>query len=248
VTEPVAPWIFQVVGPLIWLAMAGFHARRTASSRQLSTAALFFIGATTMWWQEWYADWGGYLLFSSHFELMPWGDTPWTTPNKPWAVIPAYGWFFGLGLPALLAAVESVRRRRPHWNVWAAVAVVVVPIFYAIDLGIEGFATVMGWWTYANPLGPVLHTSRGSFPLLYPVMLFVLWALVTIRLFLARDDRGRWSHERLLGVDRVSEGWKRELARAGAWSATLNVLFWFLLVLPLILVRQAFGESSSLVP
>jgi hypothetical protein len=244
VTEPLAPWVFQVVGPLVWLAMAGFHAWRTAGRRQLSAGALFFIGATTMWWQEWYADWGGYLLFSPHFELMPWGATTWTTPHKPWAVIPAYGWFFGLGLPGLLAAVESVQRRQPRWSAWAAAAAVVVPVFYAIDLGIEGFATVMGWWTYTNPVGPVLHTSRGSFPLLYPVLLFVFWALVTVRLSLARDDRGR----RLLGVDRVSEGWKRELARAGAWSVTLNVLFWFLLVFPLILVRQGLGTSSSLVP
>jgi hypothetical protein len=248
VKSPLVPWIFTVAGPFLWLALALHHARITARRRFLSPGALLFIAGTTMWWQEWYADWGSYLLFNGHFPLIPWGSSTWTSPNKPWAVIPAYGWFFGLALPGLLALVAALRRRVPEWSTWGLVAAVVVPVFYLIDLGLESTASRLGWWSYTRTVGPTLSTPRGSFPLFYPAGVFVVWAVVTVRLLVERDDTGHWRHERLLRIPRIPPGWKREIARASVWALTLNALFWFVLVLPTILLRHAFGHPSALVP
>ena len=95
-SPPVLGWLFEVIGPLIWLALAAFFAYTCFKRRELTLPTLVFIGGTTMWWQEWYGDWGAYVLYNPHLALIPGYDWPLTSPNKPWAVIPAYGWFYAL--------------------------------------------------------------------------------------------------------------------------------------------------------
>ena len=42
---------------------------------------------------------------------------------------------------------------------------ITIPVFYAWDLFVEGFAAYLGWWSYTDGWGPALDTDRGSFPL-----------------------------------------------------------------------------------
>ncbi len=110
--DPLVPWIFEIVLPLIWLGIAAFHFNRTRRTGAISLSALLFLGGTTMWWQEWYADWAAYLLFNYNFAQIPWGPTAWTAPSKPWAVIPSYGWYFGIVF-ALLVMLAGPRKKSP---------------------------------------------------------------------------------------------------------------------------------------
>ncbi|MBA3034857.1 MAG: hypothetical protein FP814_00015 [Desulfobacterium sp.] len=246
--DPLVPWIFEIVLPLIWLGIAAFHFSRTRRSGVLSLSALLFLGGTTMWWQEWYADWGAYLLFNYNFVQIPWGPTAWTAPSKPWAVIPSYGWYFGIVFALLVMLAERVKKARPSWSSLRATAVVVIPIFYLWDLAVEGSSAALGWFSYTNILGPALMTARGNFPLVWPILYFVFFAVMVVWLFVQKDVAGIWLHERLFGVHRMASGAKREFARFLVWSLTMNIMFWFVYNLPTCLLRVAFGGPSTLVP
>jgi hypothetical protein len=252
-----AQWFFEIVGPLLAVGLAVIFLARARRSGTLSLTALVFFGAITMFWQEWYTDWGAYLRYNEHFHLMPWGTTFWTTPNKPWAVIASYGWFFAAGLPLIVWACTRVARRRAvaRGAVFdgrvplGVVAAVAGPLFWIGDILAEGLFTKLNWYQYTRTTGPAISSSsRGSFPVLYPAVLFVVWAIVTIWLLSQPGPDGLRPHERFMRVDRVRPGARRELARFAAMAVFLNVSFWFLLVFPSILVRVAFGSSSSLVP
>lgn len=244
---PVAGWVFEVVGPIVWIVAAATFLVRGRRNGALALPALVFFGTTTMFWQEWYTDWGAYLLFNDDFTLMPWGSTFWTTPNKPWAVIAGYGWFFAAGLPGLLLLCRRAARGKPKVPLWI-VAAVVGPLFWIGDVGAEGLMTLINWYEYTDPVGPVISTSEGAIPVAYPALVFVLWAVVAVWLLLQQNDKGWLLHERALRVDRVGAGLRRELARVGAMALLMNATFWFVLVFPTILVREAFGDPSTLVP
>jgi hypothetical protein len=131
-----------------------------------------------MWWQEWFGDWAAYIVYNPHFTLIPWHATTWTTPNKPWAVIPAYGWYYTLSLLLLVALVDRVRRSRPHASALLTAVAVGLPLFYLIDLLVEGGASVLGMWSYDHYVGPAITSSKGNFPLLHPIVFFAVWCTV----------------------------------------------------------------------
>lgn len=245
---PLMAWMFQIVVPLTCLAMAIYHLNRTRRTGSLSLAALLFLGGMTMWWQEWYADWGAYIMQNPHFALMPWGSTTWTTPYKPWGVIPGYGIYFGAAYWLLVEMIERLRKAKPDLGPWAATTLVVAPMFYLWDLGIETGVTSMGWLTYTFSFGPAITNAHGSFPLVWPITLFAASSVLMVRLFIAKGADGLWPHERILGIGGMAQGFKRELARFCAWAVTMNLMFWFFLTFPLILVRIYFGPASTLVP
>lgn len=252
---PTAGWLFEIVGPIVWIVFATVFFARARRDGALTLSAVLFFATTTMFWQEWYTDWGAYLLFSDDFALMPWGTTTWTTPNKPWAVIAGYGWFFAASIPALRALCARVARRRNRTTAGSApavsmliVAAVVGPIFWIGDVAAEGLFTTLNWYEYTNPWGPAIASSNGDIPILYPALVFVLWAVVCVWLLLQQDDRGWLLHERVLRVDQMGASWRRELARVGATALMVNVTFWFLLVFPTVLARETFGGPSKLVP
>lgn len=70
---PFAPWIFEYVLSAVGLVLIGFFIRASVRAGELTFALMVTVGSATMWWQEWYADWGAYLLYSPKFHLMPWG-------------------------------------------------------------------------------------------------------------------------------------------------------------------------------
>ena len=141
-----------------------------------------------------------------------------------------------------------LQKARPAWNSLRASAIVVAPLFYLWDLGVEGTSVALGWYSYTKVIGPALMMQRGNFPLMWPSWFFVFFAVMTVWLLVQRDSNGVWLHERLLGVHRLAAGFKRELVRFLVWSLTMNAMFWFLFVFPTCLLRAAFGGPSTLVP
>ena len=245
---PLMPWIFQIIGPIAWFAIAGLLIWRSRKNKALTFFAITFFAATTMWWQEWYADWAGYLRFSGEFALIPWYATAWAAPTKPWAVIAGYGWFIGLAIPAIVLLVNRATRNKVGAARYVLAAAITAPIFWAIDITVEAVATALNWWEYTNPMGPVITTTNGDFPLVYPSLVFVLWAVVVVFILMQRDDSGFFLHERIVRVNRMGAGLGRDVARVIAMALTFNITFWLVLVLPTILIRQYTGAPSVLVP
>ncbi len=81
--HPNSPWLVEVGGWIAFIAVAAVLLYRWAKNGEPDTAALLFIGCFAMWWHEFYADWGAYLYYNPDLALLPWGQTPFATPNKP---------------------------------------------------------------------------------------------------------------------------------------------------------------------
>jgi hypothetical protein len=96
--------------------------------------------------------------------------------------------------------------------------------------------------------GPVVTTPNGDLPIVYPSPVFVLWAVLTVLILMRCDENGFFLHERIVRIDRVRAGIGRDIARVVAMAFTLNITFWFVLVLPTILIRQYAGGPSIPVP
>src|SRR5437588_1052308 len=246
--EPTASWVMEVLGPIVFLGFIVWAVVDTRRSRRLSLVSLALIAGTTMWWQEWYGDWGSYLLYNPHFRLLPWRSSLWTTPNKPWFVIAAYGGYYAVIFPLMLALIARVRSARPTWNRHVVAIGVSLVLFYAWDLLVEGGASVLGWWSYTDVAGAAIHSSKGTFPLLFPILLFCFFGVVATWILDQRDDLGRFRFEVVAGVGRVREGWRRELGRAGAWVVLFNGLYVVCLIAPLVAWREVWGAASALVP
>jgi hypothetical protein len=131
------------------------------------------LSSTTMFWQEFYADWGAYLHWNSDLRLLPSGKTLWTTANKPFYVIFTYGLFYLLILPGNYSLFKWTQKRKPEWGYWNTMFfTVLVPFFFYNMLS----ADVLGFWTYhfhfLYVISSGLDTSRGLMPLLYPGLPF----------------------------------------------------------------------------
>jgi hypothetical protein len=252
-THPLGPpdhgWIFEVVGGLAFVGIAAYFVQATVRSRELSFGALAFIGCMAMSWQEFFGDWGSYLLYNPDFKQLPWGHTTWTAPSKPVAVVLAYGWFYAVLFPLMLWVLQRVRDARPSWSRTAAVVVVAAPVLYVWNfVSADGIATRLGWWSYVETFGPTLHQAGGDLPLLYPMAFFLLFAIVALWLIDDRDDHGRPRFERITRAADRPPGVARETRRAAAWVLVMNATYAVTLMGPLVALRLAFGPSSTIVP
>lgn len=245
--EPIVPWVFEVVGPLVWLVVAVLCVAQSVRQRRLTVPTLLLIASTSMFWQEFYGDWGAYLLYNGDFTLIPWGSTTWTAPNKPWAVMPAYGWYYTAVFPAMLAMIATLRRKT-GWGRLSSLLTVTFPVFYLWNLLVEGIAVSLGWWSYTTVYGAAILTERGNYPLVYPLLLFVFYGIVATWVLDLRDDRGRHRHELLMRVHKFRPGWRRELGRAGSWIIMMNAVYATTLIVPLLLIRGLFLSDSAIVP
>lgn len=250
--DPTIPWLFEAVGIGVWIGVAVYFAVRISRERAAPVTALVFFAATTMFWQEWYADWAAYLLYNPDFALIPWDATWWTTPNKPWAVVAGYGWFIGLSLPALAVACIRLSRRRGGGSQapvrFGTALLVVIPAYWVVDVIVEFPAVQLNWWTYADPAPLAFTTAFGGFSFLYPILPFAFWAAVAVWLLAQRDDRGFMVHERVLRVSRMRSGASQQAARFGAMALMLNLSYLVVFVVPICLVRELFGDASAVVP
>ncbi|MBU1052739.1 MAG: spirocyclase AveC family protein [Proteobacteria bacterium] len=241
-------WIQEIIVPIISLIMLAFFITQSVRGGAFTFGALLYISATTMFWQEWYADWGAYLLFNPAFSLMPWGSTLWTAPNKPWAIILSYGPFFATIYLLMLALINKFHKKYPNLGKNRWILVVVIPSFYLFDLLVEGFAASQGWWSYTDYIGPAIATDRGNFPVVYPIALFVLYGVITTWILGMRGPDERVRFESWFGVDHIQAGFGRELARLGVWILVMNGLFLLFSTGPFVAVRALFGHASTLVP
>jgi hypothetical protein len=237
VANPIAPWLFATPSYLIWIACAIGFAIDAKRNGRLRFAALLFIGATSMFWQEFYADWGAKLIYTPAFPLMPWTSI-YTTPNKPWFMPAAYGWYFVIIFSFQVWLVDKLRAGKP--GLIKPVLMVAIPFFYLWDFVVEGFATYMGWWTYADPLPPVMQTSHGMLPLLHPIGLFTIYGVITTWVLARRDAHGNPKFEALGGASTMPAGPARELRRALTWIVVMNVVYFLFLTAPCMLVRIVF--------
>lgn len=244
-----APWVIEVVGPVVSVAVAIFLLLRCVRDRRLSVPALLFIATTSMFWQEFYADWGAYLYYNSSFADLPWGHTPYTTPNKPVFVIFGYGWFFAGSFPALLAVTGRFGRARPSWPLWIRVTVLVGPLFFLWNLVTADGAAYLGhWWNYIRTYGPALHTSQGQLAFLYPALPFALFAVLTMINLAVVDDTGRRWFERAARVPVGGHGWRFEVHRAAVWAAAMNFFYGLFFTAPMVLIRIWFLSDNAIVP
>ncbi|MGH7898433.1 MAG: hypothetical protein ACREQQ_10800 [Candidatus Binatia bacterium] len=246
--EPTNPWMIHETSIFLFALIAGFQIAETARTRTLSTTALVFIAGVATFWQEFYDDWAVYLLWNPAFPLLPWGPTPYTTPYKPAFVPFAWGWFYSLAIPLFLRLTDALRRRRPGLPRLLVSALIVGPLLWAYDVGVEFTAVSNGWWSFTQPIGPTWSTPYGRYPIWYPVNLFVLWGIVFVRFLMQRDGRGVWWHERVMGIDRLRPGFGRELARAGAMALLFNATFLTINNATPFVHRIVTGGTSDLVP
>lgn len=246
-TDPVAPWLFEYVFSAGGLALGAAVLVRSYRARRLTPAALLFLSAITMFWQEFYADWGAYLLYTDAFHLMPWQST-FTSPNKPWFMPIAYGWYFTViytAIPLLIGWAAIRLTRLPNW---AVVILVAAPFFYLWDGVVEFSSVAMGYWTYVDTIGPALDFNGTRVSLVHPLELFTFYGVVMSALLVWRDALERPRFEGLFGANRRPPGWGRELRRLAAWIVTMNGVYWFAFTLWMIVVRSAVGAPNPLVP
>ena len=245
-----ASWVIEGVGPGVALSVAIFFVIQTKRNRRLSVPALLFIGTTTMFWQEFYADWGAFLYYNQSFVELPWwGRSAYTTPNKPLFVVFGYGWFYAGAFPGLLLVLSRVRRRLPSWPRWIVVVGVVGPLFFAWNLTAADGAAFLGhWWNYIQSYGPTVHTSQGQLAFLYPALTYVAYAVLTLGIIDVIDANGQCWFERRAGLCADGSGWRYEARRAVTWAVGMNVFYAAFFTIPTVLTRLLFFGSNPLIP
>lgn len=246
--NPSAMWVQEIVVPVAWLILIVIFLKKSIRKGELTFEALLFISTTTMFWQEGYIDWGAYLLFNPKFALIPWGSTLFTAPNKLWSMIPCYGIFFTPVYLLFLFITKKMHSPKPDLKKAVKLIILVLPLIYIWDLITEGPAAVLGWATYTDYYGPALVFEKGTFPLVYPVLLISFQSAVAIWLLSIRSpDKIVW-FESWFSIEKMKNGLMREIARIGAWTLVMNGVLFFFLTVPVVLVRILFGHPSILVP
>jgi Spirocyclase AveC-like len=245
---PFAPWIFEYVLSALGLVLIAFFIRASVRARELTFALLVTVSGATMWWQEWYADWGVYLLYSPKFHLMPWGATQWASPNKPWFMPFAYAWYYGLIYVGITVAIFALRRTKPRLGKLSSVLIIAVPFFYLWDLLVEGVSVGLGYWTYFDTFGPTIVFASTAISLVHPLIIFTIYGVVAAYLLSDRDDNGHARFESVFRVASVRPGWRRESVRMVAYVVVMNLTFFIFMSVPMIAVRELFGHANAFVP
>ncbi|MBU4011431.1 MAG: hypothetical protein KJ882_11780 [Proteobacteria bacterium] len=224
VGHPVYPWVFEIGSYAAWIIIAAFFVRSYRRTGVLSSYALIFIGATTMFWLEFPADWGAFLIYSPKFTLFP-IELPFTTPNKPTWMPAAYGWYFLAIYSLILFWVDKLRAAKPHMSRVLAVAMIATPFFYVWNMMVEGFSALVGWWTYYEVFGPAITFTRGTYPLVFPVIPFTIYGVIQTLMLTWKTPDGKHYIEKITGAHTSPIGHGKELRRALAWIIAMNLIF-----------------------
>lgn len=140
--------------PAAWVVLAVGFLRAAVRDRQPSVVALLFFASTTMFWQEWFADWGPALVYNRQLLLFEsWTSTTYQTYWKPVGVFFGYGLFFAVGTWTLLRLVPMVLRALPTVHRGVVISVTAAALFWVFDMLAEGLMTALGWYSYTDPLG-----------------------------------------------------------------------------------------------
>ena len=242
-------WLVEIGGWVVFVAVAAYLVIRWRKNGEPDTAALLFIGCFAMWWQEFYADWGAYLYYNPDLLLLPWGPSPFTTPNKPVYVLAGYGWFYAGGFALIQSLFRRFRDRFPAVLYIVALAcTALVPFFLWNLITADGVSFITNWYQYLHPVGPTIESSKGALPLLYPALPFILFAPLVVASLDRRGDDGRTWFERLLGVKPVISGWVERLHQIVAWIVAMNLMYAVCLTIPLVTIRILFLPDNPWVP
>ncbi|MGI9163570.1 MAG: spirocyclase AveC family protein [Mycobacterium sp.] len=246
--DPIAPWVFSYVFPVVWASLLALFITRLVRNRRFSMPALLFLAGTTMFWIEWPADWGSYLVYNRDFVAWPgWTSTWYQTYWKPVGVIFGYGVFFAVECIILLKVVpplsRSVQRMIPALKSTGALIVSCMVVFYTVDILGERLMTVLGWYSYAEPVGPAWTSDRGTISFVWPAIPFLLFA-VAITLATRADPDGNYPNEKFFRVHTLKPGLTREFARLAVWITTMNVAIFIAQPLILVVGRILFFHDS----
>jgi uncharacterized protein DUF5135 len=243
-----ANW-FELLFAVACAALLVFVVFDTRRRGELGLVGLLAIAGLSIFWLEFYADWGAYLLWSSDYHMLPWGSTTWTTPDKPVMNIWSYPVFMTAAFLSMLALQKWARARWPGVHPLVLSLVTAGPVLIGFNLVMEYVSVeTLGLWTYVDTLGPVLHSDAGTMPLLYPNIPFGLFGAVTAFLIGWTNDKGRPRFEALIAKPSLPQGLKRDALRSAAWILTFNVTYWLFLITPMLIVRELWGDPSPLVP
>ena len=250
--DPLLPWVWAYVFPIVWVALLIFIVAKTVRTKKFSMPAIMFLAGTTMFWIEWPADWGSYLVYNRDFwTFTGWTSTWYQTYTKPVIAIFGYGIFFGFECIVLLKVVPKVsavlQRAVPKAPPTALLVVSAMAVFYAIDILGERLMTVAGWYSYVEAVGPKWESAHGTLSFVWPAIPFMLFAVI-ISLTLRDDSEGDYPNEKLFKVDTLTPGWPREFARLAVWIITMNVAIFVAQPLILCLGRALFLHDSVYVP
>jgi hypothetical protein len=250
--DPIAPWVFGYVFPIAWVVLLILIITQTARRRTFSMPAMLFVAGTTMFWIEWPADWGSYLVWNRDFwDFSGWTSTWHQTYWKPVSVVFGYGVFFGIEALILLKVVPKLRdvlqRLLPKASPIVLLIVSCAGLFYLADILGERLMTAAGWYSYVEPVGWAWTSGHGSISFVWPAIPFLLFA-IAISLTLRADDKGFYPNEKLFRIHTVIPGWRREFARLAVWIATMNVALFVAQPLIMVIGRILFLHDSIYVP
>jgi hypothetical protein len=213
-------------GLLLWFLFS------TVRHGKLTFAGLIFLSATTLFWQEFFSNWGAYLVYSPKFPLMAW-DAPFASPNKPWFMIASYGNYYVFIFSLMLWAMAKLRNRFTGMSPFMAALLIGTPLFYAFNIAFEAPATTNGWWAYMKSPGP----HFGNYPLLFPILPYSLCGVIMATVLSLKTDKGVPVIENVAWVQNMRAGFGREFSRFLIWSINMNLMYWFLLCVPVTLFR-----------
>lgn len=189
------------------------------------------------------------LYYNPDFALLPWGSTLFTTPNKPWYVVTAYGWFYSAAFPRILKLSAAMRRRWPNMsNAVVLTITALIPFYFWNLLSADLLAFYTNWYQYLYTIGPAIQTSKGAMPYVYPAFPFVTFAPFTVWSIENRDSAGRTWFERWCGAEPHPKHFSGQIKQLFAWCVGLNIMYLCSLTVPLITVRLLFLPHSTVIP
>lgn len=250
--NPILPWAWAYVFPAVWVALFVSFGVQLVRKRTFSMPALLFLAGTSMFWIEWPADWGSYLVYNRDFwNFTGWTSTWYQTYWKPVNVVFGYGVFFAVECVILLKVVPRLKavlqRLLPKVAPTALLIASCIVVFYAVDILGEHLMTSAGWFTYIEPIGPYWPSNHGSISFVWPAIPFLLFAVI-ITLTLREDADGNYPNEKLFRVHTLAPGMTREFARLAVWIVTMNVAIFIAQPLILVIGRILFLHDSVYVP
>jgi hypothetical protein len=240
---------FELVFVVAFVALVVWVVIDTRKRGELRPVGLLAISGLSIFWQEFYADWGAYLAWSPDYHMLPWGSTTWTTPDKPATNLISYPVFMTTAFVSMLALQKWASGRWPGVHPLVLSLITAGPVLIGFNLIMEYVSVAtLGLWTYVDTVGPVLHSDAGTMPLLYPNISFGIFGAVTAFLIGWTNAEGRPRFEALIAKPGLPQGVKRDALRAVAWILTFNVTYWLFLITPTIVLRLTLGEPSAIVP
>ena len=243
-------FLYETGSYICWLLAFAVLLGNSIRKRRVNPWLIYLFAFTTQFWQDFFGGWGGYFLYNPRFARMEWwGHMRWTSPNKPWFLIAAYGWWWTFAIGVSSIFLVWLRKKKPNWSLPVAFALTCGAFFYLYDVVAETAMVYFHWqdYTMGDPFGLEIHTSNGTFPLLWPLIPQIIWIYAVVWLVTVRNDDGVLKYEAWLHLDRFKR-WRLQIARFFAYAAAFNVTYALILIIPMMLLRAIQGDPSMLVP